>query len=153
MPKGWHVGTRMHYSEHSIGRRDGAIDVGLMPQTRDPVNELYDHGCDLVEAASAMRRAATAADAARAAPAILGCIETALDELMDASAALETAAHRAVEAREADCDADLRERHHRMRGGFANLADALCAARDLAAAARTRTSIALARAGVTQTGH
>lgn len=124
-----------------------------MPQTRDPVNELYDHGCDLVEAASAIRHAASGGDAARAAPAILGCIETALGELMDASTALETAAHRAVEARASECDDDLRERHHRMRRGFANLGGALGAARDLAAAARTRTSIALVRAGVTQTGH
>jgi hypothetical protein len=124
-----------------------------MPETRDPVNELYDHGCDLVEAASAMRRAATEHDAARAAPAILGCIETALGELMDASTALETAAHRAVEARGSDCHDDLRERHHRMRAGFADLGGALCTARDLAAAARTRTSMALARAGVTQNSH
>ena len=40
---------------------------------RDPVNELYDRGFDLVEAATAMRRAATAADVAHAAPAVLGC--------------------------------------------------------------------------------
>lgn len=150
MPKGWHVRAWMHYSEHSIGGRPDVVDAGRMPQTRDPVNELYDHGCELVEAASAMRRAATADDTARAAPAILGCIETALRELTDTSTALETAAHRAVEARAAECDADLRERHHRMRTGFANLGDALCTARDLAAAARTRASIALSRAGVTQ---
>jgi hypothetical protein len=153
MPKGWHVRGPMHYSEHSIVTGNEVPDARHMPETRDAVNELYDHGCELVEAAAAIRRTATEADAARAAPAILGCIETALDDLTDASAALGTAAHRAFQDRALDCDDDLRERHHRMRSGFANLHGALVAARDLAAAARTRTSIALARVGVTQSAH
>src|SRR3712207_4227642 len=57
--------------------------------SRDADNELYDRGCDLVEAASAIRRAADSHEAGRAVPAVLGCIEAALQELVMASAALE----------------------------------------------------------------
>jgi len=59
------------------------------PISRDPDNELYDRGCDLVEAATAIRRAADSRQAGRAVPAVLGCIEAALQELLWASAALE----------------------------------------------------------------
>jgi hypothetical protein len=58
------------------------------PRSRDAINEIYDRGCDLVEAAIAIRRAASAFDVAPAVPALLGCIECALDELADASARL-----------------------------------------------------------------
>jgi hypothetical protein len=117
---------------------------------RDPVNELYDRGCGLVEAATAMRRAAAAADVVRAAPAVLGCFETALDEMVATSAALERATHQVVSQRAIDTDADWHEGHARMRGGFARLDGSLREARDLAAAARTRVSRALARAGLTR---
>jgi hypothetical protein len=58
------------------------------PRSRDAINEIYDRGCDLVEAAMAIRRAARAFDVAPAVPALLGCIECALDELADISARL-----------------------------------------------------------------
>lgn len=54
---------------------------------RDPVNELYDRGCDLVEAATAIRRAVADPAGSRAIPAVLGCVEFALDELAEAAAA------------------------------------------------------------------
>jgi hypothetical protein len=56
---------------------------------RDPVNDLYDHGCDLVEAARAMRRGAGRPGVARAAPAVAGCLETALHDLAGAADELE----------------------------------------------------------------
>ena len=59
------------------------------PTRRDADNGLYDHGCDLVAAASAIRRAAGAPEATRAVPAVLGCMESALQELMWAAVALE----------------------------------------------------------------
>jgi hypothetical protein len=124
--------------------------VASIDTERDPVNELYDRGCDLVEAASAMRRAAEMAEVARAAPAVLGCLETALEELSATSAALERATHHAVRERAIDTDAAWYERHARMRSGFGHLGRSLREARDLAAAARTSTSHALALAGITR---
>jgi len=56
---------------------------------RDADNELFDHGCDLVATASAIRQAAGAPEATRAAPALLGCMESALHEPTWAAAALE----------------------------------------------------------------
>jgi hypothetical protein len=44
-------------------------------------NELYDRGCDLVEAAMAIRHLADDPGGGRAMPALLGCIEAALHEL------------------------------------------------------------------------
>jgi hypothetical protein len=55
---------------------------------RAPDNELYDRGCDLVEAAAAIARNAASAEAARALPAALGCIEAALQELLLAAVAI-----------------------------------------------------------------
>ena len=66
------------------------------PVTRAPDNELYDRGCDLVEAATAIRRVADTPEAARAVPAVLGCIEAALRELLWAAAALEETSARTV---------------------------------------------------------
>jgi hypothetical protein len=63
--------------------------VATKPTSRSADNELFDQGCDLVAAASAIRQAAGAPEAARAVPAVLGCIESALQELMWAAAALE----------------------------------------------------------------
>jgi hypothetical protein len=87
---------------------------------RDPVNESYHRGCDLVEAAMAIRLLAPA-DIGPAVPALLACIECALDELAHASAAVRTPA------------AEL-----------AWLSDALTCARDRAAAAREAASRATA---------
>jgi hypothetical protein len=104
-------------------------------RSREPDNELYDRGCDLVEAAAAIRRAAGSPQAGRAVPAVLGCIESALEELLWASAALEQTTTDLTEAADR---ADLRARliTHRMRRGYANLQQALSDAQAAAAAAR-----------------
>jgi hypothetical protein len=104
------------------------------PSGRNAINEMYDRGCDLVEAAMAIRRGVVAFDVAPAVPALLGCIECALDELADASAALsETPFHVANDSREG------RDAVIRGAGGdhaFLNLECALQDARDAADAAR-----------------
>jgi hypothetical protein len=54
----------------------------LSNTTKRPAdNELYDRGCDLVEAAIEIRRLADDPAAARAVPALLGCMEASLHEL------------------------------------------------------------------------
>lgn len=108
-----------------------------MQLARAPDNELYDRGADLIEAAMAIRRVAASPEAGRAAPAALGCIESALEELEGATAALEQAV--------ADGRTDrVAERMHR---GYANLQEALFDAHVAAAAARSLTSRALGRPG------
>jgi hypothetical protein len=114
---------------------------------RAPDNELYDRGADLVEAAVAIRRVAGAPGARRAVPAVLGCIESALEELEGATTALEQAM---VEV--ASPTPGCRDRHadrvaERMRRGYANLQAALFDAHAAAAAARSLTSRALGRPG------
>jgi hypothetical protein len=47
----------------------------------DPVNAVYDCGAELVEAASALRRAAADPRAAPAATAVLACIDVALRDI------------------------------------------------------------------------
>jgi hypothetical protein len=112
---------------------------------RAPDNELYDRGADLVEAAMAIRRVAGSPEASRAVPAVLGCIESALQELEEATAALERAMAE-VGATTPGCRdrrADrVAERTHR---GYANLQEALFDAHAAAAAARSLTSRALGR--------
>jgi hypothetical protein len=95
---------------------------------RDAVNDLYDHGCDLVEAARALRRDVHGPGAARAAPAVLGCVETALYDLRDTAAALNLASAAAGHGEHGPAPATGRQA--RMRKGFA---DAAAAARSLAA--------------------
>ena len=118
---------------------------------RAPDNELYDYGCDLVEAAAAIRRvadAADAADAARAVPAVLGCIEATLHELLWAAAALEETTARSVTGRAARCaDPRLQPRSDRMQQGYANLQSALADAERASAAARSLAGRALVAAG------
>jgi hypothetical protein len=63
---------------------------------RPPDNELYDRGCDLVEAAVAIRRLADNPAAGRAVPALLGCVEAALHELACAAASLDETSSRAM---------------------------------------------------------
>ena len=70
------------------------------PSRRPPDNELYDRGCDLVEAAAAIRRLASDPRAARAVPAVLGCLEAALHELRGACPAMEQTTERATRERE-----------------------------------------------------
>jgi hypothetical protein len=111
---------------------------------RPPDNELYDRGCDLVEAAASMRRLAADPRAARAVPAALGCIEAALQELRSACPAMEQTTERATRGRERHGPDDrLRAAAERMRRGFANLERALDDAEDTAAATRSLASRSL----------
>jgi hypothetical protein len=113
------------------------------PAVRAPDNELYDRGADLVEAAMAIRRVAGSPEASRAVPAVLGCFESALQELVMASAALEQATAEASSTTPEDQRPDrIIERMHR---GYANLQEALFDAHAAAAAARPLTSRALGR--------
>jgi hypothetical protein len=112
--------------------------------TRAPDNELYDRGCDLVEAAMAIRRVADAPEAVRAVPAILGCIEAALHELLWATAALEETSARTVEQRSGCTNSSARS--ERMQIGYANLQTALADAERASAAARSLVARALGTA-------
>lgn len=98
--------------------------------SRAPDNELYDCGCDLVQAAAAIRAAAGAPEAARAIPAVLGCIEAALHELAEAAAALEETTERSTGGRAQPA------MHRRMHKGYANLREALTDAERASTAAR-----------------
>ena len=109
---------------------------------RAPDNELYDRGCDLVEAAAAIRRVAGAPEATRAVPAVLGCIEAALRELLWAAAALEETSAWTV----AQADPKGARKAERMRLGYANLEIALADAERASAAARALAGRALAAA-------
>jgi hypothetical protein len=109
------------------------------PAERDAVNDIYDHGCDLVEAAAALRRAATRAGAAGAAPAVLGCIDEALRDLAAATQVLDTGSAKLVGGENARCheSADVDRRRARMGRGFASLGVALHNAAAASAAARS----------------
>jgi hypothetical protein len=107
--------------------------VAMRADTRAADNELFDRGCDLVEAAAAIRTAAGASEAVRAIPALLGCLEAALHELAEAAAALEETTERAaVDPTRGDIAA-VRERMHR---GYGNLRQALNDAQLATTAAR-----------------
>jgi hypothetical protein len=134
-------------------RRDApnmSVSPGPTPSLRAADNELYDRGCDLVEAATAIRRVSGAADAARAVPAVLGCIESALHELLWATAALEETTTRSVAGLAAQCaDPRMQPRSERMQHGYANLQSALADAERASAAARSLAGRALVAAGST----
>jgi hypothetical protein len=100
-------------------------------------NELYDRGCDLVEAAMAIRRLADDPGGARALPALLGCIEAALHELGCAAASMDEASGHAMPT---DAMAD------RMHRGFMNLGLALADAEVASTAARGLAGRSLAAA-------
>ena len=97
------------------------------PATRAPDNELYDRGCDLVEAAVAIRRLADDPASGRALPALLGCIEAALHELGCAAASMDEISGRAMPT------GAIADRMHR---GFMNLGLALADAELASTAAR-----------------
>ena len=100
---------------------------------RDADNELYDFGCDLVEAATGIARIVSEPEAARAVPAVLGCIETALQELSSACALLQdvnVASPRPPDGRS-------RAVVDRLERGYTNLSVALKDARDATRAARS----------------
>jgi len=114
------------------------------PFTRPPDNELYDRGCDLVEAAASIRRLAADPRAARAMPAVLGCLEAALHELRGACAAMEETTARSTRARGGSRPNDrLRAVADRTRRGFTNLERALNDAEDAASASRSLTARSL----------
>jgi hypothetical protein len=117
------------------------------PLARAPDNELYDRGADLVEAAMAIRRVAGSPRASRAVPAVLGCIESALRELEEATAALEQTIAEATSATHSVGDERAVRIADRMHRGYANLQEALFDAHAAAAAARSLTSRALGRPG------
>jgi hypothetical protein len=122
------------------------------PTLREADNELFDRGCDLVEAATAIRRAAGSREAGRAVPAVLGCIESAMQELLWASAVLEqTTADLAT--RDASICPNPRTTlvRERMHQGYANLQQALSDAQRASAAARALASRALAGALISRT--
>jgi hypothetical protein len=100
-------------------------------------NELYDRGCDLVEAAMAIRRVADDPGAGRALPAVLGCIEAALHELGCAAASMDETSAQAMPT-EAMAD--------RMHRGFMNLGLALADAELASTAARGLAGRSLAAA-------
>lgn len=115
--------------------------------SREPDNELYDRGCDLVEAAAAIRRSAGAREAGRAVPAVLGCIESALEELLWAAATLEQTTTDLTEP--TDCATARTNRiAERMQRGYANLQQALSDAQAAAAAARPLAARSLRGTGV-----
>ena len=131
-----------------------SVSSDRTPSLRAADNELYDRGCDLVEAAAAIRRVSGAAEAARAVPAVLGCIESALHELLWASAALEETTTRSVAGRAGQyADPRMQPRSERMQQGYANLQAALADAERASAAARSLAVRALAAARGVGPGH
>lgn len=127
---------------HAAGRVTSAVQAMTVssartPAIRAPDNELYDRGCDLVEAATAIRRVADAPQAVRAVPAVLGCIEAALHELLWAAAALEETSARTVEQRSGCAETNAMRRSERMQLGYANLQTALADAERASSAARS----------------
>ncbi len=107
----------------------------MRDSAREPDNELFDRGCDLVEAAGAIRRLAEDPDSARAVPALLGCLEASLEELAAAATALEATA---------SPDGSRFAVSDRMHRGMGNLRVALADAAAAARAARALTARALA---------
>ena len=104
--------------------------------SRPPDNELYDRGCELVEAAAAIRQLAGDPRSARAVPAVLGCLEAALHELGGACAAVEATTECATRRR-TGAKPTLDAVVERMCRGFANLELALFDAEGAAMAARS----------------
>ena len=132
----------MAFAWGSLPGMDGAAI--RQSSTRPPDNELYDRGCDLVEAAAAIRRLAADPRAARAVPAALGCLESALSELRDACAAMSETVELRTD-RPAWGNRALRRPAvtHPARRGFTNVERALEDAQDAAAAARSLAGRAL----------
>ena len=101
---------------------------------RDADNELYDFGCDLVDAAAGIARFSADPEATRAVPALLGCIEAALEALDSACGGLQLA-----DAQRPERPSNPREQAivDRLEQGYANLSVALRDARDASRAARS----------------
>jgi hypothetical protein len=106
--------------------------------TRPPDNELYDRGCDVVEAAASIRRLAADPRGARALPAVLGCLEAALHELRGACPAMEQTTDSVTRERERSGRNDRRWAvADRMHRGFTQLERALSDAEVAASATRS----------------
>jgi hypothetical protein len=103
------------------------------PSRRSPDIELYDRGCDLVEAATAIRQGVTDSDASPALPALLGCLEAALRELADAAATLQQASG---EPRQTPADPKAQAVAARSHRGYTNLRIAMQDAETASRAAR-----------------
>jgi hypothetical protein len=101
---------------------------------RDADNELYEFGCNLVEAAAEICRVAASPEAAPAIPALLGCVEAALHELSRTSAALQ---HASQQQDETAANARGQAAADRLQRGYTNLSVALKDARAAARAARS----------------
>ena len=136
------------YSLDRIVPRSAPVHDLNMPRSpasqaskRPADNELYDRGCDLVEAAMAVRRLAEDPAAGRAVPALLGCIEAALHELGCAAASVDEISSLAVPTE------PIADRLHR---GFMNLGLALADAELASAAARRLAARSLAAASHTK---
>jgi hypothetical protein len=126
------------------------LDASAMYSTRSPNvdrspdNELYDRGCDLVAASTAIAQTAGSPHAARAVPAVLGCIEAAMRELAVAASALEATTDEAAVRAHACTSNGAQPRSERMHRGYANLRQALADTERAAAAARPLASRVLA---------
>lgn len=127
-------------------RRDGAArpaEQVAPPAPRDPVNAVFDAACALVDAARSLREAAQRPNAAGAAPAVLGCLEEAEQQLAAAAAELRREADAMLATGRACAPPPRADRHARMQTGFANLEVALGDAAAAASAARSLTARAL----------
>jgi hypothetical protein len=132
------------YSLDRIARPPAYVDDRGMPSLpgtptskRPADHELYDRGCDLVEAAMAIRRLADDPGAERAVPALLGCVEAAMHELGCAAVSLDETSRDEVPA------GAVADRMHR---GFMNLGLALADAEFASAAARGLAARSIAAA-------
>jgi hypothetical protein len=121
--------------------------LGSHASKRPVDNELYDRGCDLLDAAMAIRRLAADPETAPAVPALLGCIEAALNELGHAAANLDTTRAHAIPN---GASADRIHRGYMNLGlAFADAELAATAARGLAARSLPVASSDLAARGAT----
>ncbi len=111
------------------------------PRSAD--NELYDRGCDLVEAAVAIHRSALDPAAASAVPAVLGCLEAALNELSRACTTLQEGSKQPPASAG---DAGQQAVVERMEQGLTNLRVALEDAESASRAARSLAARRLAAA-------
>jgi len=93
----------------------------------------------------AIRRVAGSPEASRAVPAVLGCIESALEELEGSTLVLEQAMAEVTSTTSGCPDRRAERVVERMHRGYANLQEALFDAHAAAAAARSLTSRALGR--------
>jgi hypothetical protein len=105
---------------------------------RDPANDLYDRGCELLLAAQGLRSAACARGSTPAFAATVGCIDASLEALADAVAAMRREAARQVpRAHASDRSAPGSSAEDAARE-FSELADALSGAHDAAGRMRER---------------